>query len=146
MKVVLIPLFGLVTGTTTVICTGQVYSFFFLSHTPRVGAGLAGIYVAIAPSLSIPFFWLFGRLSDRFGRRSVMLSGYLLGALTYFVVFHGLTHCAGPALETAIERAPVTATLAPVRSSSTSSGADDFLAIAMSPRLCSCSAACPFVR
>lgn len=107
LKVVLIALFGLITGTTTVIYTGQVYSFFFLSHTLRVDAGLAGVYVAIALALSMPFFWLFGRLSDRIGRRVVILAGCLLGALTYFPIFHGLTHYANPALEAAIARAPV---------------------------------------
>lgn len=107
LKVVLIALFGLVTGTTVVIYTGQVYSFFFLSHTLRVETGLAGLYVAVALVFSMPLFWVFGKLSDCIGRRSIILTGCLLGALTYFPIFHALTHYANPALESAIERAPV---------------------------------------
>jgi MFS family permease len=107
LKIVLIALFGLITGTTVVIYTGQVYSFFFLARTLRVESGLAGLYVAIALVLSMPLFWYFGRLSDRIGRRPVILAGCMLAALTYFPIFHGLTHFANPALETAIERAPV---------------------------------------
>lgn len=110
LKVVLIALFGLITGTTVVIYTGQVYSFFFLVHTLRVEPGIAGLYVAIALVLSMPLFWYFGRLSDRIGRRPVILIGCLLAALTYFPIFHALTHFANPALESAIERAPVRVT------------------------------------
>jgi MFS family permease len=108
LKIVLIALFGLITGSTVVIYTGQVYSFFFLTHTLRVEAGLAGLYVAIALVLSMPLFWFFGRLSDRIGRRPVILAGCLLGAVSYFPIFHGLTHFANPALESAIRNAPVT--------------------------------------
>ncbi|MGV7241144.1 MFS transporter [Caballeronia sp. M23-90] len=107
LKIVLIALFGLVTGTTVVIYTGQVYSFFFLAHTLRVESGIAGLYVAMALVLSMPLFWFFGMLSDRVGRRPVILLGCLLGALTYFPIFHGLTHYANPALEYAINRSPV---------------------------------------
>ena len=114
LKVALIALFGLITGTTVVIYTGQVYSFFFLTHALQLDTGVAGLYVAIALVCSMPFFWLCGKLSDRIGRRPVILTGCLLAALTYFPIFHGLTHFANPALEAAIEHEPVKVSADPV--------------------------------
>ncbi|MGF6779320.1 MFS transporter [Paraburkholderia sp. GAS334] len=108
LRVVLIALFGLITGVTTVIYTGQVYSFFFLSHILRVDAGAAGLYVAIALVIVTPMFWLMGTLSDRIGRKPIIMAGCLLSALTVFPIFHGLTHYANPALESAIAVSPVT--------------------------------------
>lgn len=108
LRLVLIALFGLITGVTTVIYTAQIYSFFFLSHILRVPNSTAGLYVAIALTVSMPFFWLVGALSDRIGRKPIILAGCLLGALTYFPIFHALTHYANPALEAAIDASPVT--------------------------------------
>jgi MFS family permease len=108
LRMVLIALFGLITGTTVVIYTGQVYSFFFLSHTLGVDTSHAAIYVAVPLLLSVPFFWFFGKLSDHIGRKPLVLTGCLLGALTYFPIYHGLTHFANPALETATANSPVT--------------------------------------
>lgn len=108
LRVILIALFGLIAGTTVVIYTGQVYSFFFLSHTLGIDTSLAAIYVAIALMLSVPFFWFFGKLSDRIGRKPLVLAGCLLGAISYFPIYHGLTHYANPALEFAINNSPVT--------------------------------------
>ncbi|WP_408462216.1 MFS transporter [Paraburkholderia fungorum] len=107
-KVVLIALFGLVTGVTTVIYTAQVYSFFFLTHTLRVDPGPAGLYVAIALVITTPLFWVVGSLSDRVGRKPIIMLGCLVGALTFFPIYHALTHYANPALESAILSAPVT--------------------------------------
>lgn len=108
LKMILIALFGLITGVTTVIYTAQIYALFFLSRTLRVDGGTTGLYVAIALTAAIPLFWVFGTLSDRIGRKPVILTGCLLGALAYFPVFHAITHYANPALESAVAASPVT--------------------------------------
>jgi len=106
-RLVLIALFGLTAGQAVVWYTGQFYSLFFLNQTLKVDLQTANILVAVALLLATPFFVLFGRLSDRIGRKPIILAGCLIAALTYFPLFRALTHYANPALEAAQMRAPV---------------------------------------
>ncbi len=107
LKVVLIALFGLTAGQAVVWYTGQFYTLFFLTQTLKVDLQTANVLVAVSLLLATPFFVIFGRLSDRIGRKPIILTGCLLAALTYFPLFRALTHFANPALEAAQERAPV---------------------------------------
>ncbi len=107
LRVVLIALFGLTAGQAVVWYTGQFYTLFFLTQTLKVDLQTANVLVAISLLLATPFFVVFGRLSDRIGRKPIILAGCLLAALTYFPLFRTLTHFANPALEAAQERAPV---------------------------------------
>ena len=107
LKVVLLALFGLTAGQAVVWYTGQFYTLFFLTQTLKVDLQTANVLVAVSLLLATPFFVVFGRLSDRIGRKPIILTGCLLAALTYFPLFRALTHFANPALEAAQERAPV---------------------------------------
>ena len=104
---VMVALFGMTAGQGVIWYTGQFYVLVFLTHTLKVDGGLAGVLIGISLVLAIPLFWLFGRLSDRVGRRPVMLSGCLLAALGYFPMFHALTAAANPTLARAMARYPV---------------------------------------
>jgi MFS family permease len=107
LKVVLIALFGLTAGQAVVWYTGQFYALFFLTQTLKVDLALANILIAISLALGTPFFIFFGALSDRIGRKPIIMAGCLLAILTYFPLFKGLTHFANPDLETAIKSSPV---------------------------------------
>ncbi|MFZ9899412.1 MAG: MFS transporter [Gemmatimonadaceae bacterium] len=107
LKVVLLALFGLTAGQAVVWYTGQFYTLFFLTQTLKVDLQTANVLVAVSLLLATPFFVIFGRLSDRIGRKPIILTGCLLAALTYFPLFRALTHFANPALEAAQQRAPV---------------------------------------
>ncbi|HEV2866252.1 MAG TPA: MFS transporter [Allosphingosinicella sp.] len=107
-KVVLIALFGAVAGQAVVWYTGQFYALFFLEKMMKVDGATANILIAIALALGTPFFILFGWLSDRIGRKPIILAGCLLAALTYFPLFGALTEAANPALARAGASAPVT--------------------------------------
>ncbi len=107
LKIVLLALFGLTAGQAVVWYTGQFYTLFFLTQTLKVESGTANILVATSLLLGTPFFVVFGTLSDRIGRKRIILTGCLLAAATYFPLFRALTHFANPALEAAQERAPV---------------------------------------
>ena len=106
-RIVLIALFGAVAGQAVVWYTGQFYALFFLEKTLKVDGATANIMIAIALALATPFFVFFGWLSDRIGRKPIILAGCALAALTYFPLFEGLTKAANPALYEARERAPV---------------------------------------
>ncbi|HET6437674.1 MAG TPA: MFS transporter [Anaeromyxobacter sp.] len=108
LKIVLLVLFGGVAGQAVVWYTGQFYALFFLQQTLKVDPQWANYLIAAALLLGTPFFIVFGSLSDRIGRRNIILAGCLLAALTYFPIFHGLTRFANPALEAAQEKNPVT--------------------------------------
>ena len=99
LKIVILALLGATAGQGVVWYTGQFYALFFLGSTLKVP--YETVYGLIAASLVIgtPFFLVFGRLSDRIGRKWIMMLGCLLGVLTYFPLFKGLTHYANPALE-----------------------------------------------
>jgi len=106
-KIVLIALFGAVAGQAVVWYTGQFYALFFLEKTLKVDGATANILIAIALALATPFFVFFGWLSDRIGRKPIILAGCALAALTYFPLFEGLTRAANPALYEAQRQAPV---------------------------------------
>ena len=107
LKIVLLALFGLTAGQAVVWYTGQFYTLFFLTQTLKVDPQTANILVAVSLLLGTPFFVVFGSLSDRIGRKPIILLGCALAALTYFPLFKALTHYANPALESAQARAPV---------------------------------------
>ncbi len=117
LRRVLVSLFGMTAGQGVIWYTGQFYVLVFLTHTLKVGGGLAGLLIGIALLLSIPLFWVFGRLSDRIGRRPVMLAGCLLAVLGYFPMFHALTAAANPRLASAMARHPVVLVAQPAQCS-----------------------------
>ena len=107
LKVVLLALVGLTAGQAVVWYTGQFYALFFLEKTLKVDGPLTNTLVAFALILGTPFFVVFGWLSDKIGRKPIILTGCLLAALTYFPIFKALTEAANPALAHASARAPV---------------------------------------
>jgi MFS family permease len=113
MRLVLIALFGLTAGQAVVWYTGQFYALFFLTQTLKVDAQLSNILVAMALLLGTPFFLVFGALSDRIGRKPIIMAGCLLAALTYFPIFRAITHYANPALAAAQQASPVVVTADP---------------------------------
>jgi MFS family permease len=108
LKIVLLALFGAVAGQAVVWYGGQFYALLFLEKTLLVDATTAQLVMAAALLIATPFFVVFGALSDRIGRKKIVLAGCLLAALTYFPIFKGITHFANPALDAAVQSAPVT--------------------------------------
>jgi MFS family permease len=108
LRLVLIALFGAVAGQAVVWYTGQFYALFFLEKTLRVDGATANIMIAVALAIATPFFLFFGWLSDRIGRKPIILTGCLIAALTYFPLFNALSQAVNPALTEAQARAPVT--------------------------------------
>jgi MFS family permease len=106
-KIALLALVGLVMGQAVVWYTGQFYALFFLTQTLKIEAASANIMLAIALALATPFFIFFGILSDRIGRKWIILGGCMIAALTYFPIFKAITHYGNPALETALTNSPV---------------------------------------
>jgi MFS family permease len=107
LKIVLIALLGAVMGQAVVWYTGQFYALFFLERVLRVDGATTNILTAIALALATPAFILFGWMSDRIGRKPIILVGCLLAMFTYSPLFHALTHYANPALFAAQATAPV---------------------------------------
>jgi MFS family permease len=107
LKVVIIALLGAVMGQAVVWYCGQFYALFFLERTLKVDGATTNILTAIALLLATPGFVFFGWLSDRIGRKPIILTGCLLAMLTYFPLFHALTRYANPALYAAQAQAPV---------------------------------------
>ena len=107
LKIVLIALFGAVAGQAVVWYTGQFYALFFLERTLRVEGATANILIAIALAIATPAFIFFGWLSDRIGRKPIILTGCALAALTYFPLFNALSQAANPALYQAQASSPV---------------------------------------
>jgi MFS family permease len=108
LRVVIIALLGAVAGQAVVWYAGQFYALFFLEKTLKVDGATANILIAIALALATPFFIFFGWLSDKIGRKPIIMAGCALAALTYFPLFGALTEAANPALATAQASAPVT--------------------------------------
>ncbi|HEX9773080.1 MAG TPA: MFS transporter [Steroidobacteraceae bacterium] len=113
LKVVLLALFGATAGQAVVWYTGQFYALFFLTQTLKVDALAANLLIAGALLLGTPLFVVFGALSDRIGRKPVIMAGCLLAVLLYFPIFKAITHYANPALEAASRATPVTVLAAP---------------------------------
>src|SRR5579863_2413058 len=107
-KIAILALFGATAGEAVVWYGGQFYALFFLTQTLKVPGVTAQIMIAIGLAIGTPCFILFGWLSDKIGRKPIMLAGFALAAVTYFMIFQGLTHYANPALEKALANAPVT--------------------------------------
>ncbi|HEY1043709.1 MAG TPA: MFS transporter [Telluria sp.] len=107
-KIVILALIGLTMGQAVVWYTGQFYALYFLTQTLKIDAATAQILTAIALLLATPFFIVFGALSDRIGRKVIILGGCVLAAATYFPIFSAITHYGNPQLEQAINSSPVT--------------------------------------
>ncbi|MGE0743401.1 MAG: MFS transporter [Hyphomonadaceae bacterium] len=106
-KLVLIALFGAVAGQAVVWYTGQFYALFFLERMLKVDGLTANMLVALALLIGTPFFIVFGWLSDKIGRKPIILTGCALAALSYFPLFNLLTDAANPALAQAQRDAPI---------------------------------------
>jgi MFS family permease len=107
-KVALLALFGGTAGQACVWYCGQFYALFFLTQILKLDATTANIVIAAALAIGTPFFVLFGWLSDKIGRKPIILAGCLLAVITYFPLFKALTNAVNPVLEQALEKSPVT--------------------------------------
>src|SRR6185436_2446530 len=95
-RVILLVLFGAAAGQAVVWYTGQFYALFFLQKILNVSFVAANIIVAIALALGTPFFILFGALSDRIGRKKIMMAGNLIAALSYYPIYHAMKAVSSP--------------------------------------------------
>ena len=107
LKIVILALVGLTAGQAVVWYTGQFYALFFLTQTLKVDGSTANLMIAASLLIGTPFFVVFGTLSDKIGRKPIIMAGCLIAALTYFPLFQALTHYANPALEQAQAKSPV---------------------------------------
>jgi MFS family permease len=107
-KIVLLALFGATAGQAVVWYCGQFYALFYLTQTLKIEAVTANLLIAGALLIATPFFVVFGALSDRIGRKPIIMLGCLLAMLTYFPLFKALTHYGNPAIENAAAANPVT--------------------------------------
>ncbi|TLZ57310.1 MAG: MHS family MFS transporter [Methanobacteriota archaeon] len=95
-KLILLALFGATAGQAVVWYTGQFYSLYFMQVSLKMDRVLAAEIVLVALALATPFFIVFGRLSDRIGRKKIIMAGCLLAALTYYPIFAGIAANASP--------------------------------------------------
>lgn len=107
LKIVILALVGLTAGQAVVWYTGQFYALYFLQTFLKVDGPTANILIATSLILGTPFFIVFGALSDRIGRKPIIMAGCLIAAITYFPLFNALTSYANPKLQNAIQTAPV---------------------------------------
>jgi MFS family permease len=117
LKIVLLALFGATAGQAVVWYGGQFYALLFLEKTLQVEPTSAQLVMAAALLIATPFFVVFGWLSDRIGRKKIVLTGCLLAALTYFPIFAGIAYFANPALDAAVKSSPVTVVANPAQCS-----------------------------
>ncbi|MGV8825849.1 MFS transporter [Methylibium petroleiphilum] len=101
LKIVILALIGLTAGQAVVWYTGQFYALFFLTQSLKVDGATANIMIAISLLIGTPFFIVFGSLSDKIGRKPIILAGCLIAALTFFPLFKALTEAANPDLAAA---------------------------------------------
>ena len=116
-KIALLALFGGTAGQAAVWYCGQFYALFFLTQALKLDATTSNIVIAVALAIGTPFFVLFGWLSDKIGRKPIILAGCLLACITYFPLFGALTNAVNPALEQALEKSPVVVTADPAECS-----------------------------
>lgn len=107
LKLVILALLGATAGQAVVWYTGQFYALYFLTQSLKIDGTTANLLIAAGLAIGTPFFVFFGWLSDRIGRKTIVLAGCLLAALTYFPIFKGLTHFGNPAIEAAAATSPV---------------------------------------
>jgi len=107
LKVVILALVGLTAGQAVVWYTGQFYALFFLEKTLRLDGAMANMLIAAGLIIGTPFFVIFGWLSDRIGRKPIIMIGCIAAALTYFPLFKALTAAVNPQLAAASASAPV---------------------------------------
>jgi len=117
LKIVILALVGLTAGQAVVWYTGQFYALFFLTQSLKVDGPTANIMIAAALVIGTPFFIVFGSLSDKIGRKPIILAGCLLAVVTYFPVFNALTKAANPDLAAAQASSKVTVTADPAECS-----------------------------
>lgn len=110
LKLVLLALFGATAGQGVVWYTGQFYALFFLQGTLKIDWRTSYTILGVALALGTGFFLVFGWLSDRIGRKSIMLAGCLLAASTYFPIYRAMTHFGNPALEAFAGRTSISLT------------------------------------
>ena len=108
LKVVILALVGLTAGQAVVWYSGQFYTLFFLQTFLKVDGPTANVLIAVSLIIGTPFFVFFGALSDKIGRKPIIMAGCLLAVVTYFPLFNALTTYANPKLQQAIQKAPVT--------------------------------------
>jgi Sugar (and other) transporter len=112
-KIAILALLGGTAGQAAVWYCGQFYALFFLTQTLKLDGTTSNIVIAVALAIGTPFFVLFGWLSDKVGRKPIILAGCLLAVLTYFPLFQALTNAVNPQLEQALEKSPVVVTAYP---------------------------------
>ena len=116
LKIVILALFGLVAGQAVVWYTGQFYALFYMTQVLKVDAKTANLLIAASLVIGTPFFIVFGSLSDKIGRKVIIMAGLLLAIITYIPntpvsIFNALTHYANPTLEAAMAKSPATVTV-----------------------------------
>ena len=107
-KIAVFALLGGTAGQAVVWYTGQFYALFFLTQTLKLDGTTSNLVIAASLAIGTPFFVFFGWLSDKIGRKPIILAGCLLAAVTYFPLFSALTNAVNPQLERALETSPVT--------------------------------------
>ncbi|MDR0277497.1 MAG: MFS transporter [Paucimonas sp.] len=117
LKVVIMALLGGTAGQAVVWYTGQFYALFFLLQTLKIDPQTANLLIAGSLLIGTPFFIFFGSLSDRIGRKKIIMAGCILAALTYFPIFKGLTEFGNPDIYTAQQQNPVTVIADPAQCS-----------------------------
>ena len=117
LKIVILALVGLTAGQAVVWYTGQFYALFFLTQALKVDGATANLFVAASLIIGTPFFIVFGSLSDKIGRKPIIMAGCLLAVLTYFPIFNALTKAANPDLHAAQQASKVVVTADPAECS-----------------------------
>jgi MFS family permease len=111
VKRIFIAMFGVAAGLTVIYYNSQFYTLYFLTGTARVPETDTLLYMAAGAAIAVPFYVIFGRLSDSFGRKRLLLIGYALTMILTFPLFHLMADAANPALARATAASPVSLTL-----------------------------------